>query len=88
MTVSESPSAPIEIHVVPEDENDSISIVETLSDASFISVETDGVAVIKIVLKNDLTVVPGYYSVFAKIENTRKRSFTAKVTVHITAAEK
>jgi hypothetical protein len=88
VTVSSSLLEPIGIQVTSEDENNAINILDVSVDAPFLSVETDGKTEIKIGFKQDVEFVPGYYFATAKIENVRKRSSLAKMTVYVPSGDK
>jgi hypothetical protein len=83
VTVSPSQPEPINIQVTPEDENNPISILDVSVDVPFLSVETDGKTEIKIGFKEVEEIVSGYYFVTAEIENAKKRTSQAKITIHV-----
>lgn len=86
-TLPKSQEMPILVRVTPEDTNNPIVILDASADALFLSVETNGQTEIKIGFKQGVEIIPGYYSVTATIENARKRSSLAKITVYVSSGD-
>jgi len=85
VTMPQTQSESIEIQVAPENAVNPIRILEVSSEASFLSVTTDGETKIEIGVKEGEEIISGYHFVTAKIENFKKRITLAKMTVHIPA---
>jgi hypothetical protein len=88
IAIPKSQAKPMAIQVISEDDNNPINILDVSANVPFLSVETDGKTEIKIEFKEGVEIVSSYYSVTAKIENDKKRSLFAKMTVNVTSDDK
>ena len=87
VTLPKSRTEPVIVQVTPEDANNPVGILEASADTPFLFVETDGLAEITIGFKEGVEIVPGYYSVTATIENARKRSSLAQMTIYVSSGD-
>ncbi|MDR3110580.1 MAG: hypothetical protein LBU65_12995, partial [Planctomycetaceae bacterium] len=68
----------------PVNENDKIKILELKSEVDFIKVETNENDGISIKLDKEKEVKSGYYTINAKLENSKGRKNLVLITVNIT----
>jgi hypothetical protein len=86
VTVSKNISEYTMIQVYPEKENDNIKILDLKTETDFIiakSEEVDGIQSISIKLDSEKTIKTGYYTVTAKIKNSKGSQNLARITINV-----
>ncbi|MDR1492228.1 MAG: DUF1573 domain-containing protein [Planctomycetaceae bacterium] len=88
VSLAKDSSETITIQVEPENENDKIKILEIKPEADFIIAENqeeNGVNTISIRLDKEKEIKTGYYTITAKLENSKGTQNAAQITVNATS---
>jgi hypothetical protein len=86
VTVLKSVSESTVIQVYPEKENDSIEILDLKTEADFIVAkfdEVDGIPTISIKLDSEKEIKSGYYTVTAKVKNSKGNQNLVRITINV-----
>jgi hypothetical protein len=88
VSMSKEASETTTIQISPAIENDKIKISELKSDVDFIKVDTDenngANDIVLIKLDKEKEIKTGYYTISAKLENSKGRKNLALITINIT----